>query len=73
MGYYDKYFQGLFAACPQRASAIEQRGSIKEKLTAGQTVLLGLAFDEQIVDAVPMDDNDVLLDAVLTSTMNREE
>lgn len=54
MGYYDKFLERLF--------------------TAGQTPrdkvkLIGLAFAEQMVDAkeLPLDDNDVMLDEVITS------
>lgn len=68
MGYYDRYLHRLFGECPERAAAAEHIGRIDAKLAAGQTVLVGLAFGEQMVGAVPMDEHDVLLDEVLTTT-----
>lgn len=49
MGYYDKFLQRLFAT-----------GCTRDKVT-----LIGLAFKEQIVDNLPLDDHDVLLDQVV--------
>lgn len=68
MGYYDRYLHRLLDECPERAAVVEQIGQIEAKLAAGQTVLVGLAFGEQMVDVVPMDEHDVLLDEVLTTT-----
>lgn len=70
MGYYDRYFESLFATCLARESRINgQRmpGGIDDKLATGETVLIGLAFGEQLVDGIPMDANDVMLDAVWTA------
>lgn len=69
MGYYDRYIQRLFDERPERAASAERIGQIDEKLATGQTVLVGLAFGEQVVDDVPVDVHDVLLDEVLTIRM----
>lgn len=67
MGYYDKYLQGLFEACPSRAAPTEWRSNLDKKMNERKTVLIGLAFKQQIVDDVPIDDTDILLDTVVTS------
>jgi 5-formyltetrahydrofolate cyclo-ligase len=51
MGYYDKYLQSYFNRFPNS--------------NQHQTVLIGLAFREQIIDNVPTDENDWKLDIVL--------
>lgn len=67
MGYYDKYLQGLFEACPDREAPTEWRSNLDKKTEAKKTVLIGLAFKQQIVDNVPIDATDYLLDTVVTS------
>lgn len=69
MGYYDKYLSEMFATNADRRS-IELRGQIEQKILARKTVLLGLALSEQLLDEsaeFPMDENDVLLDDIITS------
>lgn len=65
-GYYDRFFERMFIRYPERASLPTERGRIAEKQAAGKTVLIGLAFPEQIADEVPVDKTDVLMDQVLT-------
>lgn len=65
MGYYDKFLQEHFNKNPHRQRDPSQ--SIEQKLTQKETVLLGLALNEQIVDEVPLDATDVLLDGVVTA------
>lgn len=72
-GYYDRFFEEMFKAYPARASMADERGRIDEKLAAGKTVLIGLAYREQIVDEVPVDERDVLMDDVLTSSSSVPE
>lgn len=67
MGYYDKYLQDLFEACPSRAAPTELRSNLDKKMKERKTALIGLAFKQQIVDVVPLDATDILLDAVVTS------
>lgn len=69
MGYYDRYFGQLFTTCPSRAAPHDLRGHIAKKLNAGQTVLMGLAFRQQLIDEerLPLDDHDVGLDQVVTA------
>lgn len=67
MGYYDKYLTGLFDACPNRIAPSEWRSNLDRKMKEGKTALIGLAFNQQIVDNVPLDSTDVLLDKVITS------
>ncbi|KAJ6640892.1 5-formyltetrahydrofolate cyclo-ligase [Pseudolycoriella hygida] len=67
MGYYDKYLQGLFEACPSRVAPSEWRSNLDKKLKEGKTALIGLAFKQQMVDEVPIDVTDILLDVVVTS------
>lgn len=67
MGYYDKYLQGLFEACPSRRASTEWRCNLDKKINAGKTALIGLAFQQQIVEDVPLDATDILLDTVVTS------
>lgn len=67
MGYYDKYLHGLFETCPGRAAPNEWRGDLSRKLNEKKTVLVGLAFKQQIVENVPIDATDILLDSVITS------
>lgn len=68
MGYYDRYFAELFKAFPNRAPSDQLRGHIAKKLLAGQTVLMGLAFRQQIIDEnlLPLDDHDVGLDEIVS-------
>lgn len=67
MGYYDKYLQGLFEVCPSRLAPTEWRSNLDKKMNTTKTVLIGLAFQQQIVDDVPLDATDILLDTVVTS------
>lgn len=53
MGYYDKYLHSYFTRFPNS--------------NQHQTVLIGLAFREQIVDNLPIDENDWKLDIVLSA------
>lgn len=52
MGYYDKYLHSYFNRFPNN--------------NQHQTVLIGLAFREQIVEILPIDENDWKLDIVLS-------
>lgn len=65
MGYYDKYLSEHFNQNPHRRSP--SKASIATKLKDKNTILLGLAFNEQIVDSVPLEETDVLLDDVITA------
>ncbi|XP_037035108.1 5-formyltetrahydrofolate cyclo-ligase isoform X2 [Bradysia coprophila] len=67
MGYYDKYIQGLFDTCPGRAAPNEWRGNLNGKMNEKKTILIGLAFKQQVVENVPIDETDILLDSVITS------
>lgn len=67
MGYYDKYLQGLFEACPNRVAPSEWRSNLDKKSKEKKTALVGLAFKQQIVDDVPIEATDILLDTVVTS------
>lgn len=66
MGYYDKFLTQLFAANPHRRDDT-LRQNIDAKLAAKKTILLGLAFEEQIVDDIPLDPWDVLLDEIVSA------
>lgn len=57
MGYYDKFLQRYFTENPHR-NALHAR---KEERTS----LIGLAFKEQIVDNIPITDQDAILDDVI--------
>ena len=50
MGYYDKFLHRLFAT----------------GCTRDQVSLVGLCFKEQLVESLPLDDHDVLLNQVIT-------
>lgn len=66
MGYYDKCLTQLFAANPHRRDdALRQ--NIGAKLAAKKTILLGLAFKEQIVNEIPLDPWDILLDEIVSA------
>lgn len=67
MGYYDKYLESLFRSNPQREGAEKQRGNLDEKLSDHKTILLALAFREQIVPELPLDSTDIILDQVITA------
>lgn len=56
MGYYDKYLHNYFNNFPDRA------------LGMNKTLLVGLAFQEQIVNQLPINHLDYPLDLVLTAT-----
>lgn len=66
MGYYDKFATEMFAANPHRRDET-LRQNIDAKLASKKTVLLGLAFREQIVDEIPLDSWDVLLDGIVSA------
>lgn len=65
MGYYDKFLTEMFTANPHRCDDT-LRQNINAKLATKKTVLLGLAFSEQIVDEIPLDPWDVLLDDIVS-------
>lgn len=68
MGYYDKYFKSLFETNPIKAvSDIVERGNLEQKIKQNKTILIGLAFKEQIQIDLPLDQHDVLLDDIFTS------
>lgn len=66
MGYYDKYLSNLFVAVPSRRDD-KLRKRITEKLKENKTILIGLAFKEQICENIPLDPFDILLDGVITA------
>lgn len=66
MGYYDKFLADLFTANPQRRGA-QLRKSIVDKIQQNKTILLGLAFKIQVLDELPLDPLDVLLDEIITA------
>lgn len=65
MGHYDKYLKKLFDTNPGRAS-MELTGNLEQKIQDNKTILIGLAFKQQIVDDLPVEKHDFLLDMVLT-------
>lgn len=65
MGYYDKFLQDHFNQNPHRCADSPQ--SVSAKSAAKKTILLGLALNEQIVDEVPLEETDVLLDEIVTA------
>lgn len=65
MGYYDKFLNKHFNKNPHRHTDSPQ--SVATKIAAKKTILLGLALNEQIVDDVPLDPTDVLLDEIVTA------
>ncbi|XP_031635871.1 5-formyltetrahydrofolate cyclo-ligase [Contarinia nasturtii] len=71
MGYYDKYLSEHFEQNQHRRcndlSLSSSETSISTKLKDKKTILLGLAFKEQIVDDVPLEETDVLLDDIITA------
>lgn len=66
MGYYDKFLTEMFATNPQRRDD-SLRQNITAKLASRKTILLGLAFREQIVDDIPLDPWDILLDGIVSA------
>lgn len=66
MGYYDKFLSDHFLQNPQRKS-IELRANIPEKIAQKRTVMLALAFDQQVLDEIPLEPTDVLLDGIVTA------
>lgn len=66
MGYYDKFLHEHFNKNPHRRNHSQQT-SIDDKIAAKQTVLLGLAFNEQVRDDIPLEATDVLLDNIITA------
>lgn len=69
MGYYDKYFESLFKSFPNRLADAELRGNLNEKLLQKKTILIALAFKEQIVAELPLEATDVILDKIITSDL----
>lgn len=67
MGYYDKYLESLFLSYPERKGTDNQRGNLDEKISKNKTILLALAFKEQIVPELPLDSNDIILDQIITA------
>lgn len=66
MGYYDKFLTQMFTQNPQRRDET-LRQNINAKLASKKTILFGLAFKEQIVDEIPLDPWDVLLDEIVSA------
>lgn len=66
MGYYDKFLAQMFTVNPHRYDDT-LRCNVNAKLAAKKTILLGLAFREQIFDEIPIDPWDVLLDEIITA------
>lgn len=65
MGYYDKFLHEHFNKNPHRHT--DSPKGIADKIATKKTILLGLALKEQIVDEVPLDENDVLLDDIVAA------
>lgn len=65
MGYYDKFLAEYFNKNPHRRTDSSQ--SITAKIAAKETILLGLSFNEQIVDEIPLEKTDILLDEIVTA------
>lgn len=63
MGYYDKFLEQHFIKNPHRKSNL----SLDSKIVHNNTVMLGLAFKEQIVDELPLEETDVQLDQIITA------
>lgn len=70
MGYYDKFLNEYFTKNPHRQAP---GTSIDAKLSQKKTVLLGLAFNEQIVDEVPLENTDVVLDDIVSAWLYHHE
>lgn len=66
MGYYDKFIANMFVINPHK-EAKHLRGNITQKLQENKTILLALGLKEQIVDEVPLEATDYLLDGVIIS------
>lgn len=66
MGYYDKFLAQHYERNPHRC-AEPSKANINAKLTGQKTILLGLAFKEQVVDEIPLDETDFLLDQIVTA------
>lgn len=66
MGYYDKFLTEMFATNPHRRDDT-LRQNINAKLATKKTILLGLAFNEQIFDEIPLDPWDILLDEIVSA------
>lgn len=66
MGYYDKFLTQMFTVNSHRYDDTLRR-NVDAKLIAKKTILLGLAFREQIFDEIPIDPWDVLLDEIITA------
>lgn len=62
MGYYDKFLQRYFVNNPHRHRTTAAPNASKKR-----THLIGLAFQEQILDEIPVTDTDVILDEVITA------
>lgn len=65
MGYYDKFLAEHQKKNPHRCS--ESFDTIDTKIVQRKTILLGLAFEVQIVDDLPLEKTDVLLDQIITA------
>lgn len=70
MGYYDRFLHEYFTKNPHRCidSTLSSKSlNIDEMISNQKTILYGLAFNEQLVDNVPLDETDVLLHEIVTA------
>lgn len=65
MGYYDKYLNEMFDRFPGRRK-LGSNHDISELIKQNQTLLFGLAFEEQILEEIPTEQWDVPLHAVIS-------
>lgn len=75
MGYYDRFLHGHFAKNSHRRiddnttlSAPLKSLNVNEMISNRKTILYGLAFNEQLVDTLPLEETDVSLHAIITAT-----
>lgn len=69
MGYYDRFLHEHFAKNPhRRVDSPRSAPNIDEMISNHKTILYGLAFNEQLVDTVPLEETDVILHEIITAT-----